>query len=165
VLPPPPPYSFPVLHVIEWYVEADVQRHLPRITRNNQSKMVSCSSYIRIKTLSIRIEWARYTGTKDCLLVRGFYITYINTRQFATMVTWNCVEFRAFTPFVIIHTEGTADGCKCLEELYLQIRRTPHHFLMTWRHIIKSLLQQRQRNACCFLHLNCSSVTVIATQT
>jgi hypothetical protein len=70
------------------------------------------------------------------------------------MVTRNCVNFRALTPFVtlLIYTEGTANGLKCLAELYLQIQRTLHHFVMTWRHITKSLLQQRQRNSSGFLH-------------
>jgi hypothetical protein len=32
------PYSFPILHVIEWYVEAEAKSHLPRITlRNTQT--------------------------------------------------------------------------------------------------------------------------------
>jgi hypothetical protein len=81
-----PAYSYPVQRVSESCVEANVQRHLPRITCTNND--------VKIPT-ALR-EVTRYTETNGCSFVRHLVRNLstrnvFNARQFNAMVTRNFV--------------------------------------------------------------------------
>jgi hypothetical protein len=77
------PYIFPARHVIEWYVEADVWRHLPRITRTNVKRKPSYLNRIQQFTYPRQNTIVTYTIDiiNERTLARTWPITHLRIVQ------------------------------------------------------------------------------------
>jgi hypothetical protein len=96
------PHSFPVLNVTQWYVEADIQRHLPRkACTNSQSQTVS--NTLHVSAPRHQYSKNRHNTLKRLLSRSWLTILRVNVRHVVAIATQKCAITMTNFTSIFIH--------------------------------------------------------------